>query len=612
MTADIMACPDRRCKPVERILELAFGKGASGTIFGVEGRPTATSTNSSASFSPDAAIEFGAPEAPDVVPSRAGRRFFRKSRKRRRLETIAKWILKIAKRGEGPRDAKARGGGNVARRDVRMALSFMRERHVEEALALMPDLDVEEALALMPDLDDKETLALMQGQGDGRRFLDAPDQDDPVPEAPANGRERRYRREDASELAGMLNGTPQFKLNAMRRLLKFALELVMEVEVRRFAGADRGRHDPCRKAHRNGVRKRPIMTPLCEIVIGIPTLRSGPSYLPSFIDPKSAIVADLAGIVRKAWIGGMSTRTIGGLFGEGTATGLSKSSVSRLCEDVGDEVDKFQERRLDGNGRKWAYVWLDATYVDGHVQERVGNDVSRRVKKRAIVTAKGADDRGRRAFLGIAVGDSESREFWGDFLTSLENRGLGSPKLAVTDGNAALRDVARKLLPETDLQLCRVHWMRDVLRHVPWKWKKEASGILKNIFVQETPETTLEEWKRATEEFRRRWTSPKIARKMTDEKRDALLVYTRYPKEHWPQLSGTNPIERQNREVKRRTKVVCIFPNDRSIERLVGARMIETGEKWADAEPYMRPDAMEAVMNGSAIGDFVVEVPEIA
>ena len=612
MTADMIACPDRRCKPLAWSPDLAPEEGDAGTISGMESRPTAAPTVPSTWFSTDAPVEFGGPDSPESVPSRAGRRFFRKSRKRLRLETIAKRILKTAMPGKRPRDAKAQGGGCVSRRDVRMALSFMRKGHVDEALALMPDLDVEEALALMPYLDDKETLALMQGLDDGSRFLDDPDRDDPVPEAPANGRERRYRREDASELAGMLNGAPQFKLNAMRRLLKFALELVMEVEVRRLTGADRGRHDPGRKAQLNGVRKRKLTTPLGEIVIGIPTLRWGPSYLPSFLDPKSAIVAELSGIVRKAWIGGMSTRTIGGLFGEGTAAGLSKSSVSRLCEGASDGVDKFHERRLDGNGRKWAYIWLDATYVNGHVLERAGDDVSRRVKKRAVVIAKGVDDRGGRAFLGIAVGDSETREFWGGFLTSLRNRGLGSPKLAVTDGNAALRAVAAELLPETDLQLCRVHWMREVLRHVPWKSKKEAAEILTSIFEQETPETTLEKWKRATEEFRRRWTSPKIARKMTDEKRDALLVYTRYPKEHWPRLSGTNPIERQNLEVKRRTDVVCIFPNDRSIERLVGARMIDANEKWTDAEPYMLPDLIEAVMNGSAIGDFIAEVPEIA
>ena len=275
---------------------------------------------------------------------------------------------------------------------------------------------------------------------------------------------------------------------------------------------------------------------------------------------------------------------------------------------------KFQERRLDAKGRKWVYLRLDATYVDAHVEKRVGGRVARRVEKRAIVVAIGVDGRGRRDILGLAVGKSESREFRGDFLLSLKRRGLGDPKLAATDGNAALRAAAREILPRTDLQLCRVHWMREILGRIPNKRKREAADMLKAIFAQETPEAILAEWNRATAELRRISKAPGIVRATADDKRDALPVYARYPKERWTRISATNIVERQNQEIKRRSRLASIFPNDESIERLIGARMIGTEAKWAMEGPYMLPDKIEAVMNGSAIGPFPIpeEVREAA
>ena len=584
MTAHIMTCRGRDGKPVERMPELALQETGSETIRGLESGWTATGSIPSCSISNGLRIEFGIPDAPEIVPSPDDGRQAPNRRTRRRLNALGKLIRRIAKGEKGPKKARRRGKRSRAakiREDGRVAA-----RCVEKTIAFLPDL------------------------ADGSLFLEPLEPDEPDAAPPEDGPAKRYRREDPSVLIEMLRAGPELRPDAMLRLLKFALETIMEEEVRLLTGADRGSRAAGRKARLNGARKRKISTPFGTFAIGIPKLRSGPSYLPSFLRSKSTIVPELIGIVRKAWIGGMSTRAVGGLFGDGEAAGLSKSSVSRICEGIDREVRKFQERRLDAKGRKWVYLWLDATYVDAHVEERVGDRVARRVEKRAIVVAIGVDGRGRRDILGLAVGKSESREFWGDFLLSLKRRGLGDPKLAATDGNAALRAAAREMLPRTDLQLCRVHWMREILGRVPNKRKREVADMLKAIFAQETPEAILAEWNRATAELRRISKAPGIARATADDKRDALLVFARYPKEHWTRISATNIVERQNQEIKRRSRPASIFPNDESIERLVGARMIGTEAKWAMEGHYMLPGKIEAVMNGSAIGPF--PVPEEA
>ena len=588
MTAEIMACPDQHVKPIERVPALAFPGTGSGTIIGLEGGWTASVSSCSHSVSEDLGIERRPPGALETVPSPADGLQAPNRWTRRRLKALGKLIRRVAKGEKGPKKTRRRGKRSRAanvRGDERVA-----SRCVEETIAFLPDL------------------------ADGSLFLEPLEPDGPDAAPPGDGPAKRYRREDPSVLIEMLRAGPELRPDAMLRLLKFALETIMEEEVRLLTGADRGSRSPDRKARMNGVRKRDITTPFGTFAIGIPALRSGPSYLPSFLRSKSTIVPELIGIVRKAWIGGMSTRAIGGLFGDGEAAGLSKSSVSRICEGIDREARKFQERRLDAKGRKWVYLWLDATYVDAHVEERVGDRVERRVEKRAIVVAIGVDGRGRRDILGLAVGKSESREFWGDFLLSLKRRGLGHPKLAATDGNAALRAVAREMLPRTDLQLCRVHWMREILGRIPNKRKREAADLLKAIFAQETPEAILAEWDRATAELRRISKAPGIVRATADDKRDALLVYARYPKEHWTRISATNIVERQNQEIKRRSRPASIFPNDESIERLIGARMIGTEAKWAMEGPYMLPGKIEAVLNGSAIGPFPVpeEVREAA
>jgi len=357
----------------------------------------------------------------------------------------------------------------------------------------------------------------------------------------------------------------------VRDMLAFAAERLMEAEAEVAAGAAKGAREPLREAHRNGYRAREWDTRAGRIELAIPRLRKG-SYFPSFLEPRRTAEKALVAVIQEAYVHGVSTRSVDDLVKAMGAGGMAKSQVSRLCAEIDTRVNAFLSRPLEG---AWPYLWLDATYI----KVREGG----RIISRAVIVAVAVNSDGKREVLGIATGPSEAETFWTDFLRSLADRGLRGVKLVIADDHKGLRAAARRVF-NASLQRCRVHWMRNALAHAPAKQRAAVAAMLKTIFAQETKAEATVQWNVVADALREK--QPKLGA-MMDASREDVLAYMDFPKDHWPQISSTNPLERLNKEIKRRSDVVGIFPNDAAIIRLVGALMLETNDEWAVARRYM-------------------------
>ncbi len=269
---------------------------------------------------------------------------------------------------------------------------------------------------------------------------------------------------------------------------------------------------------------------------------------------------------------GVSTRAVDDLVQAMGLSGVSKSEVSRICREIDERVNAFLARPIAG---EWPYLWIDATYV--HVREQG------RIVSTAVIIATAVNSDGRREVLGMATGPSEAEPFWADFLRSLADRGLRGVKLIVADDHKGLRAAATKVLHAT-LQRCRVHWMRNLLGRVPAGQRSVVAAMLRTIFAQDTREAAHEQWRKVADGLRERF--PKVAELM-DGAEHEVLAHRAFPEEHWPQLASTNPLERLNGEIKRRTHVVGIFPNAAAVVRLVGAILLEQNDQWAVARRSM-------------------------
>jgi transposase-like protein len=371
----------------------------------------------------------------------------------------------------------------------------------------------------------------------------------------------------------------------VREMLGFAAGRLMEAEVQARTGAAHGVRDPDRQVQRNGYRERPWETRAGRIELAIPRLRRG-SYFPSFLEPRRTAEKALTAVIQEAYIQGVSTRSVDNLVRAMGGSGISKSEVSRLVEEIDGRVNAFLTRPLEG---EWPYVWIDATYV----KAREGG----RIVSTATIIAVGVNTDGRREVLGVATGASEAEVFWKGFLRSLADRGLRGVKLVIADDHKGLRAAASKVFHAT-LQRCRVHWMRNALGHVPVKQRPAVIAMIKTIFAQESAQDARAQWNSVADALRER--VPRLAELM-DEARDDVLAYTAFPKEHWPQISSTNPLERLNGEVKRRCDVVGIFPNDRSVVRLVGALMLEQNDEWAVSRRYMSLESFAALSDAPRV-----------
>jgi putative transposase len=365
----------------------------------------------------------------------------------------------------------------------------------------------------------------------------------------------------------------------VREMLAFAAERLMELEVEAKTGAPAGVRSPERLNHRNGYRERAWDTRAGRIDLAIPKLRKG-SYLPSFLEPRRTAEKALTAVIQEAYVHGVSTRAVDDLVKAMGASGISKSQVSRLCQEIDERVNAFLARPLEG---AWPYLWIDATYLK--VRE------AGRIVSTAVIIAVGVNTDGRREVLGVASGPSEAEPFWTAFLRSLADRGLRGVRLVIADDHKGLQAAAAKVFHASH-QRCRVHWMRNALTRVPPKQRSAVVALLRTIFAQDTAEAAHAQWKQVADTLRERFS--RLAELM-DASREDVLVYMTFPREHWAQIASTNPLERLNREVKRRSDVVGIFPNDPAVIRLVGALMLEQNDEWAVSRRYMSLESLCAL-----------------
>ncbi len=365
----------------------------------------------------------------------------------------------------------------------------------------------------------------------------------------------------------------------IRDMLAFAAERLMNLEVEALTGAPAGVRSPERLNHRNGYRERAWDTRAGRIDLAIPKLRKG-SYFPAFLEPRRTAEKALTAVIQEAYVHGISTRSVDDLVKAMGASGISKSQVSRLCEEIDERVNAFLERPIEG---EWPYLWIDATYLKTREAGRIVST--------AVILAVGVNADGRREVLGVATGASEAEPFWTAFLRSLADRGLRGVKLVIADNHKGLRAAATRVFHASH-QRCRVHWMRNAMAHLAPKQRPAVVAMLKTIFAQDTAEAAGEQWTSVADALRER--CPKLVELM-DRSREEVLVYMSFPREHWAQIASTNPLERLNGEIKRRADVVGIFPNDRAVIRLVGALMLEQNDEWAVSRRYMSLESLSAL-----------------
>ena len=358
----------------------------------------------------------------------------------------------------------------------------------------------------------------------------------------------------------------------LKDVLAFSLQRLMDLEVEAACGAGLHARSSDRVNSRNGYRERSLETRVGQIDLQIPKLRKG-SYFPSFLEPRRTVEKALTAVIQEAYIQGISTRSVDSLVQAMGMTGISKSAVSRLCQDIDERVTAFRTRPIEG---EWPYLWLDATYIK--VRE-AGHIVSV-----AVIIAVAVNTDGRREVLGMAVGLSEAEVFWTNFLRSLLKRGLRGVKLVISDSHEGIKAASAKTL-QASWQRCRVHFMRNALAHVSDKDQRPmVAAMIRTAFAQGDAKAASEQWRKVADGLRPKFR--KLAELMDSAETD-VLAFAAFPKQHWPKIYSTNPIERLNGEVKHRTDVVGIFPNEQAIFRLVGAILLEQTEEWTIQRRYM-------------------------
>jgi len=362
----------------------------------------------------------------------------------------------------------------------------------------------------------------------------------------------------------------------LKSVTESVLQILMEADVEGLIGAGRHERSGDRLNYRNGYRDRSLATRLGTLQLRIPKLRQG-SYFPPFLEPRRTSEKALAAVIQEAWIGGISTRRVEELVQAMGLAGISKSQVSKLCKDIDERVNAFLERPIEG---EWPYLWLDATYL----KAREGG----RIVSVAAIIAVAVNTDGRREIVGLGLGPSEAEPFWSSFLKSLVKRGLKGVKLVISDAHDGLRHAITRVLGAT-WQRCRVHWMRNALAHVPKGQHTVVAAAIRQAFLQPDADTARQTWRHVADQLRPRW--PKLAALMDESEHD-VLAYMIFPAQHRTKLHSTNPLERLNKEVKRRADVVGIFPNEASIIRLIGAVLLEQNDEWLLQHRYMQIEGM--------------------
>ncbi|WP_407531160.1 IS256 family transposase [Methylobacterium oryzisoli] len=391
--------------------------------------------------------------------------------------------------------------------------------------------------------------------------------------------------DDMIAFRGLLEKSADVDL--LREMIGFAAERLMELEVGQITGAAHGEKSPERLVQRNGYRERDWETRAGTVELRIPKLRKG-SYFPFFLEPRRLAEKALTAVIQEAYIQGVSTRSVDDLVRAMGMSGISKSQVSRLCEEIDERVKAFLERPIEG---EWPYCWIDATYVK---VRQAG-----RVVSMAVTVAVGVNTDGRREVLGMDIGPSEAETFWIEFLRKLARRGLRGVKLVVSDAHEGLKVAAARVLNATH-QRCRVHFARNALAHAGKSGRRVVSALMATAFAQDDAAAAKAQWRKVSDQLRPKL--PKLAELM-DHAEDDVLAYMSFPAAHRVKLHSVNPIERVNREIKRRTEVVGIFPNETAVTRLVGAILLEQSDEWAvQRSRYMTLESIAPLSDDALVG----------
>ena len=367
----------------------------------------------------------------------------------------------------------------------------------------------------------------------------------------------------------------------LREMIRYVAQRMMDMDVESLCQAAYGERTAERANSRNGYRERQWDTRTGSVELKIPKLRKG-SYFPGFLEPRRTAEKALAAVIQEAYIQGISTRSVDDLVKSMGMTGISKSQVSRLCEEIDERVGAFLSRPIEGD---WPYLWIDATYLK---VRQAGRIVSV-----AVIIAVAVNTDGVREILGLEIGPSEAEPFWTSFLRSLTRRGLRGVKLVISDAHEGLKAAAAKVLSCT-WQRCKVHFLRNALAHAGKGQRQMVLALINTIFAQETPEAASDQWRAVADQLRERF--PKLA-EMMDEAEPDVLAFMSFPKAHRTQIHSTNPLERLNAEIKRRTNVVGIFPNEAAITRLVGAMLLEQNDEWALKRRYMQLEGLQSLVD---------------
>lgn len=361
------------------------------------------------------------------------------------------------------------------------------------------------------------------------------------------------------------------EIDVIRSAVQLMLQALIDAEAEQVIGARRYERAETRTTHRNGTRERLLSTKAGDVELALPKLRRG-SFFPSLLEPRRRIDRALLAVVMQVWVEGVSTRSVDDVVKAlGIESGISRSEVSRICAELDEDLAAFRDRPLDHMA--FPYLFADATYVKVRAAGRVVS--------KAVIIATGVTLSGDREILGVAVGDSEDEAFWTAFLRSLRARGLGGVQLVISDAHAGLQAAIARVLQGAAWQRCRVQFMRNVLARVPKGSADMVAATVRTIFAQPDAAAVAEQLDKVAGMLGRQF--PVVETMLRDAAAD-LTAFAAFPRAHWRKIWSTNPLERLNREVKRRTNVVGIFPDDPAVLRLVTAVLVEQHDEWAVAD----------------------------
>lgn len=395
-------------------------------------------------------------------------------------------------------------------------------------------------------------------------------------------------------------------VDVIRSAVQVMLQELIEAEATALIGAERHERTDARTVQRNGHRPRTLTTTAGDLELAIPKLRSG-SFFPCLLERRRRIDQALFAVVMEAYVTGTSVRKVDDLVKAlGADTGISKSEVSRICADLDTEVAAFADRDLSETA--FPYVFLDATYCKARIGGGKGGKGSR-VASQAVVVATGVSADGRREVLGFAVGDSEDGAFWTAFLRSLKARGLHGTQLVISDAHVGLKSAIAAVMVGSAWQRCRVHFLRNVLAQVPKGSAEMVAAAIRTIFAQPDAEHVRDQLDVIATMLGRQF--PKVEATLRDAA-DDITAFADFPAAHWKKIWSTNPLERVNKEIKRRTDVVGVFPNPAALLRLAGAVLIETHDEWQVSDRrYLSEGSMAQITAPAGESGKEVAVPEL-